>query len=153
MAPLFEIVQARSQAVLSIRGKVGNAEIPVRMGEFFGEVAASAGRRGIALTGPPFALYHSWSETETDFEAGFPVGPGAAGEGRVAASTLPGGRVVTGMHVGPYDTLHETYAAMTAWMQERGLKPASRMWETYLSDPAVEKDPARWMTRMFWPVV
>jgi len=27
------------------------------------------------------------------------------------------------------------------------------MWETYLTDPQMEKDPAKWMTQMFWPVV
>ncbi len=152
MKPPFEVIEAQPQAGLAIREKVGNAEIPAKMGEFFGEIAAYTGRKGIGLIGPPFALYHSWSDTDTDMEVGFPVASPDPGEGRVRPTTLPGGRVVTGLHFGPYDKLVETYTAMQTWIQEQGLSPASKMWETYLSDPDVEKDPAKWVTRLFWPV-
>ncbi len=50
---------------------------------------------------------------------------------------------MTGLHIGPYDKLVETYTAMQTWIREQGLSPASKMWETYLSDPAVEKDPCQ----------
>ena len=152
MKPPFEVIEAQPQAGLSIREKVGNAEIPAKMGEFFGQIAGYAARKGIRLAGPPFALYHSWGDAETDMEVGFPVASADPGEGRIQPMVLPGGRVVTGLHIGPYDKLVETYTAMQGWMQEQGLSPASKMWETYISDPAIERDPAKWVTRLFWPV-
>jgi effector-binding domain-containing protein len=148
----FEVIELQPQAGLTIREKVANAEIPAKMGEFFGEIAGFAGRNGIPLLGPPFALYHSWNDRETEMEVGFPVPPGAIGEGRVRPMALPGGRVVTGLHIGPYDKLVDTYGAMGEWMKVQGHVPAALMWETYLSDPAVEKDPAKWITRMYWPI-
>jgi effector-binding domain-containing protein len=62
---------------------------------------------------------------------------------------LPGGRVVTGLHVGPYDSVGHTYARMTAWAIAHGLHPTQDMWEVYLTDPEREPDPARWRTGLF----
>jgi effector-binding domain-containing protein len=56
------------------------------------------------------------------------------------------------MHVGPYDTLHETYSAMQAWIVSQERRPSSFMWEVYLTDPEQEPDPARWQTEIYWPV-
>ena len=56
------------------------------------------------------------------------------------------------MHVGPYDTLAETYEAVMGKMQAEGVTPGSSMWEYYLSDPAAEPDPAMWKTLVVWPV-
>ena len=56
------------------------------------------------------------------------------------------------MDVGPYDTTDKTYHVMVAWIGEQGLTPSDVRWETYLSDPQAEPDPATWRTQIFWPV-
>ncbi|MGF1600296.1 MAG: GyrI-like domain-containing protein [Acidimicrobiales bacterium] len=65
---------------------------------------------------------------------------------------LPGGRVVRVMHTGPYETMEQTCATLQTWMAEQGLQPATGMWESYLSDPWAEPDPATWRTLIVWPV-
>ena len=65
---------------------------------------------------------------------------------------LPGGRAVQVTHVGPFDTMQATYARLQSWMTEHGVQPAVGMWECYLSDPAVERDPAKWQTRIICPI-
>ena len=84
--------------------------------------------------------------------AGFPVTGPLAATDRVQPFTLPGGRAVVAVHVGPYDTLETTYHDMLGWISEQGLTPAPAMWEEYLSDPGQEPDPARWRTRVVWPL-
>jgi effector-binding domain-containing protein len=84
---------------------------------------------------------------------GFPVAGPIAAQGEVVPFELPGGRVVTGTHVGPYDTLTNTYEELTAWTQAEGLTLAEGMWESYLSDPSAEPDPATWRTQVVWPLV
>jgi effector-binding domain-containing protein len=148
----FKIIELTEQPALAIRETVAVADIPAKMQEFFGELGRFIKAVNIAIAGPPFALYHSWNDRETVMEVGFPVVPGAAGEGRIQPTALPGGKAVTGMHFGPYDKLVESYNAMTAWMKANGLEAAGRMWETYLTDPDREKDPAKWVTQLFWPV-
>jgi len=148
----FKIVELAEQPGLAIRETVSNSEIPAKMKEFFGELWRFIKAGNVEIAGPPFALYHSWNERDTVVEVGFPVGPGAVGEGRIQAMALPGGKVVAGMHAGPYEKLVDSYHAMMAWMKANGHEPAGRMWETYLTDPEMEKDPAKWLTQMFWPV-
>ncbi len=148
----FEIVELPEQPALTIRDKVPFAEVPASMGRSFGEIAIYMSGKGIPFAGNPFAIYHSWDATHADMEVGFPVPPGSAGEGRIRLSSLPGGRVVTGLFVGPYDKLSEGYKAMQAWIKERGLVPSSKMWEVYMTDPKVEPDLSKHQTRMYWPI-
>jgi len=148
----FKIVELKPQSGLAIREEVAFSEIPAKMAEFFGELGAFFGARRITPVGPPFTFYHSWNDKVTVMEVGFPVGPGAAGQGRLGAMTLPGGRVVTGTHIGHYDKLPEAYTAMAGWMKSHGHSPADHMWEVYFSDPKVEKDPKKWVTLMYWPI-
>lgn len=121
-------------------------------------VMTAVQQQNVQLAGPPFALYRGMPTDVVDVEAGFPLaapypGGGAlAEESGVTAGTLPAGRALEAMHVGPYETLPETYNAVMARMQAEGLTPGDAMWEYYLSDPATEPDPAVWKTLIVWPV-
>jgi AraC family transcriptional regulator len=54
--------------------------------------------------------------------------------------------------VGPYETLHETHAAVERWIEANGGKVAGAPWEVYLTDPGEVPDPAEWQTEIVWPV-
>jgi effector-binding domain-containing protein len=73
-------------------------------------------------------------------------------DGGVVSGTLPAGRVVEAVHVGPYDTLADTYAEMQQFMAKNGLTAGPVMWESYLTDPGRQPDPATWRTQICWPV-
>jgi AraC family transcriptional regulator len=87
--------------------------------------------------------------------AGLEIDPAwtqATGDGDVRADTLPGGPAAVTMHVGPYDTLTEAYAALEQWIADQGLAPAGAPWECYRTDPGEVPDPKDWKTEVFWPV-
>lgn len=85
--------------------------------------------------------------TETvDVTAGFPVEGWDGDGGEVTVGTRAEGRAVVTVHVGPYDTMAETYDALSRWCAGQGVTLASEMWEEYLSDPAT--DPSTWQTRI-----
>jgi len=73
-----------------------------------------------------------------------------AGHLSALSGVLPAGRAAEAMHVGPYDTLSQTYDEVMRWVQEHGMHPGTDMWEYYLSDPSTEPDPASWRTRVLW---
>jgi effector-binding domain-containing protein len=56
------------------------------------------------------------------------------------------------MHVGPYERLGSTYGELMAWAAAEGHRLAGQMWESYLSDPRAEPDPAGWQTLITWPL-
>lgn len=85
-------------------------------------------------------------------EAGFPVSKPVEAIADAHSFVLPGGPVVQVVHVGPYETMEETYVELQAWMDQQGLHPAVGMWECYLSDPRTEPDPATRRTKIIWPI-
>jgi effector-binding domain-containing protein len=89
------------------------------------------------------------SETNVDVEAGFPTPGTFVATGGTVPSELPSGRLVTGLHTGPYERLGTTYTQMRAWATAHGLQPTTEMWEVYLTDPEREPDPDRWQTRVY----
>lgn len=129
--------------------------VPPLLAEVFGWL----GGRGTAPAGPPFFRYNVIDMAgRIEIEAGVPVAVAATGEDRVLAGVLPAGRYVTVSHIGAPDTLAAATADLLHWAAARGLtwdmapSPAGERWgarlESYLSDPASEPDPARWVTEL-----
>lgn len=146
----FEVVDVPEQRVATVRRVVPMAGLPGFFGDAFHAVAAAVEAGGGAIAGPPFGMYHGMPAETVDVAAGFPVTGWDRDGDEVTVQTRAGGRAVATVHVGPYDTMVETYDALRRWSAERGLALAGEMWEEYLSDPAT--DPATWRTRIVWPL-
>jgi len=147
-----EIVELEPQEAIAVRGDVAMADLPSFFERAFHEAAEAAEASGIEIVGPPFGLYPEMPRETVAVEAGFPVSAPAEDHGNAHRLVLPGGRAVQAVHVGPYDTMETTYTDLRSWMAEHGLHPAAVVWECYLSDPQLEPDPARWQTRIVWPI-
>ena len=128
------------------------SEISAAMGQGFGKVFEAVARSGGTPSGPVFARYFEFAEDSIDFECGIAVETPFSGDGEVEASDLGGCEAAVALHIGPYDTLCQTYEALQAWVEAQGHKPSSVMWEVYLTDPDQEPDPSRWQTGVFQPV-
>ena len=144
----FTIETLEPQQVLGIRSHTNITEIGNRIGEFMPEVGACVGDR---QAGPPLARYHTWENHAGEMEVAIPVREACAGEGRVEAAELPGGRAVIAVHVGPYEGLKEAWTAVGAWIKEQGLEPRAAPWESYVSDPT-QTPAAELETRIVWPI-
>ena len=122
------------------------------MGPLFGEVYGFIQRSGQEPAGMPFARYHSMDGGMVDLECGIPTGAPMESVDRAQAGELPAGTVVTVTHMGPYDALRQTWAALTEWMGSQGLRSAGAPWEVYVTDPGAEPDQSKWRTDIFFPV-
>ncbi len=136
---------------MAIEVEVEYDKIPMMMGKLFQELSVFSQRNSLLIVGPPFAYYYSWDDRKTHMSVGFPVSKQIESDGKIGPFTLPGGKAVNAMHIGPYEKLAESYTAMQEWMGRNHLKPAGHMWEVYLSDPQKEQDPEKWITGMYWP--
>ncbi|HEX6872204.1 MAG TPA: GyrI-like domain-containing protein [Micromonosporaceae bacterium] len=121
------------------------------LSEAYTDVFSYLGRVGIAPAGPPFGRF-TFHEDSVDAQAGVPVSEPIAGEGRVVASTLPGGLVAMTTYHGPYDRIESAYAALSAWAAEHGYEPSGPHWEVYYTSPQEEPDPSRWRTDLVLPL-
>ena len=148
----FRKIQLEAQPIVGVRTTVAMKEIGNVMGPLFGEVHGHIQRSGGQPVGMPLAIYHSIPGETVDLECAIPVASPLAGAGRVQAGELPAGTAATVTHVGPYDDLPQTWAALTAWMQSQGLEGAAAPWEVYVTDPGAEPDASKWRTDIFFPV-
>ena len=120
MKPVFGTTQLVVQPILGIRTTVAMDKIGEAMGTLFGEVYQYLQRNGQAPAGMPLAIYHSMDRDTVDLECAMPVPSPPAGTGRIQAGELPGGTAGTVTHVGPYDNLRHTWAALTEWTKIGG---------------------------------
>jgi effector-binding domain-containing protein len=146
------ITDHHEEHTAGVREQVPIAELTQFFSRAFSETMAALQSQGVRPAGPPFGKYYGTPTTIVDVEAGFPVATVITTVGNVAPGTLPGGKVVEAIHVGPYDTMEQTYAEMERHFEEAGLTRGDVMWESYLSDPQTQPDPAGWRTRICWLV-
>ncbi len=147
------VIELPTQPTAVVRATVPMQELPAFFSRAYGSVMAALGAQGLTPVGGPFAYYLGMPTETVQVEAGFPIAQPIAPSSDVVASGLPGGKVATVVHVGPYEALPATYDRLTAWARERGLQMADSMWEVYYSDPEKEPDPSTWRTGVYWPVV
>jgi effector-binding domain-containing protein len=151
MSNRFELIDQAAQPTLVVRRRAAVEQLPRVLGPAWGAVMACAGKVGAAPAEAPFAAFHNTDMQDLDVEIGFAFDRPLQGEGEVQASEIPAGRAVQCMHVGPFQQLGATYAAMHAWMAQQGLQHAGPSYEHYLDDPA-DTPMERVRTRVVIPV-
>lgn len=149
----IRIVDEPQQWTAGVRERVPAAGLTAFFSRAFQETTRVLQAQHVRPTGAPFGKYYGSPTDTIDVEAGFPVGSHITGTGDVGPGTLPGGSAVEAMHIGPYDTLEDTYAEIERYMSAANLTPAAVMWENYVTDPEAEPDPQKWQTRICWPFV
>ena len=145
----YTLVECPPQQTAVVRARVKLAELPSFFARSLPRVLEAIEAQDVTPGGEPFAYYRGVPNGRVEVEAGFPVAGVFTQTSDVWPAQLPGGRVVTGVHVGRYERVGDTYAAMLAWAAARGLRPTGDMWEVYLTDPEREPDPQRWRTGLF----
>jgi len=147
-----ERVMRHEQPIVGIHQVIAIDDLSDFLGRAYGCVSGELARLGLRPSGPPVALYAGDVSEKVDVVAGFPVTQLVLpGEGFVATS-LPGGAGVETVHHGTYDEMGRIYVDLLAWLAERDLEPARQTWEEYLAGPDTEADPARWCTRIVYPL-
>ncbi len=148
----FAVETIEPQMAAAIRAEVPMDQLPAVFDRGFPAIIEAIGAQGVAPAGPPFGYYPRMPGDTVEVVVGFPVTGPITAAGDVVPFELPGGRVVTGTHVGPYESLSATYDELIAWSRGEGLTLGGVMWEIYTSDPSAEPDPATWRTNLVWPL-
>lgn len=132
----IELTQLSPTPAAVVHGHVDATQITDFLGTAFADVLQLLEQQHHAPAGAPFARY-SPTIDGFDVEAGFPSSAPVDPADRVVPTVLPGGRAVTAVHRGSYDSVGETYDAVAAWLTAHGYRPAGEAWESYLDEPGV----------------
>jgi effector-binding domain-containing protein len=63
-----------------------------------------------------------------------------------------GGKTVKAVHMGSYNNLENTHEQLNQYIGMKKMEIAGAPWEVYVTDPAMEKDTAKWITEVYYPV-
>lgn len=126
--------------------------ISKEMARMYGELFTALKKSKVELAGAPFALYPSYSETSMDMVCALPVAANAKLPSKYALMTNEGGNAVKAIHKGAYDKLEATHNEIAKFMEFKKLQSNGAPWEVYVTDPGVEKDTAKWITEVYYPV-
>lgn len=128
-------------------------DMPATMGAVYQAVAAAFAHVGAPMEGPAWCRYTAFDGATVGFDAGFAARAQDCDALRAAGLSIgetPSGRVMSGWHIGHYDTVPATYDAMQAAMKAAGVTGAEMMWEAYHSPPGTPPEETR--TQVIWPL-
>lgn len=140
----------REQHTLIVRSTVNVSELPQLIGEAYHQITKYLSDVALLPAGIPFVCYHNMDLEHLEVEIGFPVEANLAGQQEIQEGLIPGSRIVTAIHRGPYSEMNTTYDEMASWMEEHQLTPAGPVYEYYLNGP--EFPPEELLTRIVFPI-
>lgn len=150
-----EMIQTEPMTVAYVPMHGSFSQIPQTYGLLYGWIA----QHGLTPAGMPGAVYltdpSTVPEDQNVYEVWAPF-TGEAAEAEPDASGVGVKRVesmlvASAMHVGPYETLTETYGSLVAWIAGQKHEISGPAMEFYRSDPATTK-PEDYETEIWLPV-
>ncbi len=124
----IELTNSQSIHTAVIRSRVRPKELAQFVPAACGEVWSFIRSAGLARPGRHLALY---LDAQGSVEVGAELPEPFTGNDRVHCSQLPGGRVVTTIHFGPYGRLSDAHTAIHEWCAEHGHRCSGISWELY----------------------
>jgi effector-binding domain-containing protein len=104
---------------------------------------------GIQTDGMPGGLFYQWDESngKTDMAASVPIKKAVEVPGAIL-QTIPAGPALQIDYYGDYDGSIRAHYAMEEYMEDFGLLNNVPIVEEYVTDPTVEKNPKKWLTKI-----
>lgn len=152
----IEIKEVENLKVIGTRRTGPYSDIPKLFMELFEYAMGS----GLQLKGPAIYISHENSEEEAmkaqeqgnaDLEAAFPTDGDAPGTDAISCYELPGGKMASLMHKGPYDQIGPSYNKMFDWLKENELELTGNLRELYHNDPS-QTPPEELLTEILAPI-
>jgi effector-binding domain-containing protein len=101
------------------------------------KVEAYVAKAGLKTDGQPMTIFLATDDRGFDYEAAVPLAeaPKDPPHGEIAAGQSPDGHALKFVHRGSYDSLDDTYEAITNYLDEKRLESKNVLIEQYVTDP------------------
>jgi effector-binding domain-containing protein len=141
------------QAILSIRDRRNQDDLPGFLKAAILELLTRLRLLGVSPSGPPFVIYHEFGREGIDAEVSVPIDEPITATGRMESRVLPAMTVARTVHVGPYEKLGDAYTALWSWIRSHEFEVAGPVQERYLIGPGDCVAPNEYRTEIEMPIV
>jgi len=127
-----------------------------KISSFFAEnypvVMADIKKAKLQPSEPMSGLYFTFDEKTmmTDVVAAVPVSGAKGKVGKSETFTTKGGKTLEVDFYGDYKNLGAAHNQIKAYIAEKKMKFIAPVLEEYITDPMSEKDPAKWLTKIYY---
>jgi len=103
----------------------------------FKKLKEFADKEGLKADGPVMTIFTAIDDNGFQFQAALPIteAPKNPPHGDISVGTSPEGRALKFVHRGSYDSLDNTYEAITNYLDEKRLEAKDLFIEQYVTDP------------------
>lgn len=104
--------------------------------------------------GYPSGFYYSWDveNMQSDMAAAIPIAKGSDIPEGFISIVIPAGRALVVDFYGDYNEIGPAHELMESYMLENNLEFVGPAIEEYVSDPILETNPSKWLTRVIYPI-
>ena len=146
MADEVHVVTVNACPTAVVKRTTTWAEFPTLWKSLLDQVWAFLAGTDLRTDGHNIMLYQE-SGNALHVEVGVQVVRAFESSGAVVSSILPGGRVATASHRGPYEGLGRAHRAVLDYCAEQGLALTGRRWEIYRD---WHSNPSHLETEVYW---
>jgi effector-binding domain-containing protein len=150
----FEIKEADILPLftLTIRDTCSPSTISAKLESIYKEVSKTITKNGLMQAGAPFAIYHSYSPSQFDLEAGIPVNKSGKDSGHIKTGEIKAGKAVVADYFGPYQGTENAHRAIEEYLKKNNKTAIGAPWEVYMTDPGSVTDPSQLLTIIYYRI-
>jgi effector-binding domain-containing protein len=149
----IELAKIEDMQYYSERDTCSMVTIGTKLGKTYMEIVEFINKNKIKEINPPFAIYHKYEGNTFDMEAGIPVEKIIpCNNKRIKSGRFKPSMAVVAYYYGPYENDFLAHRQIKEWIIKNKKKIISSPFEVYVTDPSVEKDNSKWLTKIYYPV-
>jgi len=149
-----EETTTKDQMMLIVKDSCKIEDIGKKLGSLYQEIGKVVGAQKLEMAGAPFAIYPKFDKAadQVVLEAGISVNKKAEGKGAVKYMEMKSGKAAKVNYYGDYMKSEVAHNAIQDWVKANNKKIIGAPWEVYVTDPMTEKDTAKWLTEIYYPI-
>ncbi|MEX1188342.1 MAG: SRPBCC family protein [Bacteroidia bacterium] len=138
---------------IAIHDTANVSTIGQKIGLHLGALNEEIEKQRLEISGSPFTIYYSESETNFDMDVAMQINKPAAKSNKIISNSIPSGKAVVALYYGPYESSGMGHAAANKYIMEHPeivVDGAPR--EVYVTDSESNPDTSMWLTQIIYPI-
>lgn len=156
-ATSYEIseVQLPAATYIAYRVQTSTDSVGILFPVWMPQVYAYVQKHKLEMAGAPAGLYYTWdiAHKKTDMAIAIPVKKADKADGGYKVLTLPASKAIKLNYYGAYDQkMTAAHSQLGRYLDAHKMTRRDPVIESYVTDPGEEKDPAKVLTEIYYPV-